>query len=176
MTAQTDEWLTIAEACRRLKVTRATLYRWARGGKLRMYRMGERSTRVRLSDIDALLRQNPGAPHVTIVGSSRFKVLDLGPSLATVQDAIDEFTPDHGGHDVYVNQEPCRNLLRALEPGDLIVLMTPEEIEASRRESWSDEERRAWLHLAESSFNKDWDNEADAIYDNWKELYGVSDR
>ena len=28
-----------------------------------------------------------------------------------------------------------------------------------------------WLALAESSFAKDWDNELDATYDLWRELY-----
>jgi hypothetical protein len=32
---------------------------------------------------------------------------------------------------------------------------------------------RAWARLSESTFAKDWDNEQDAVYDNWRELYGV---
>lgn len=31
----------------------------------------------------------------------------------------------------------------------------------------------AWLWLAERAFAPDWDNEQDAVYDNWKELYGL---
>ncbi len=34
-------------------------------------------------------------------------------------------------------------------------------------------ENRAWARLSESTFAKDWDNELDAVYDNWRELYGV---
>lgn len=33
-----------------------------------------------------------------------------------------------------------------------------------------------WSGLSASGFAKDWDNEKDAIYDNWKKLYGVSKR
>jgi hypothetical protein len=42
-----------------------------------------------------------------------------------------------------------------------------------KEEKGVDEE---WSKLAIDSFAEDWDNEKDAIYDNWKELYGVSER
>jgi uncharacterized tellurite resistance protein B-like protein len=32
-----------------------------------------------------------------------------------------------------------------------------------------------WQELSLSSFTADWDNPEDAIYDNWRELYGVSE-
>jgi hypothetical protein len=38
-----------------------------------------------------------------------------------------------------------------------------------------EEESKEWSKLAISSFVKDWDNDKDAIYDNWKEIYGVSE-
>ena len=95
----TAEWLTVAEACRYLRVTRATIYRWARQGKLRLYRLGARGTRLRAVEVE--------------------------------------------------------HLISPLE---------------------DENEQRAWLKLADSSFVKDWDNEKDAIYDNWRELYGVRDR
>ena len=31
----------------------------------------------------------------------------------------------------------------------------------------------AWIRLSESAFASDWDNDLDAIYDNWRRLYGV---
>jgi excisionase family DNA binding protein len=89
------EWLTIPEASRYLKVTRATLYRWARQGRLRLYKLGARATRVRRSDLDRM-----ASPQ----GFSE------GP---------------------------------------------------------------AWTRLSEDSFARDWDNEKDAVYDKWRELYGV---
>lgn len=32
----------------------------------------------------------------------------------------------------------------------------------------------AMMNLAASSMAEDWDNDLDAVYDNWKEIYGVS--
>lgn len=37
-------------------------------------------------------------------------------------------------------------------------------------------EENDWANLSTSSFAKDWDNEHDAIYDRWKELYHVPER
>ncbi len=37
-------------------------------------------------------------------------------------------------------------------------------------------ERAAWNSMSATSFNRVWDNEADAVYDNWKELYGLPNR
>ena len=34
-------------------------------------------------------------------------------------------------------------------------------------------EDAAWLALAESTFARDWNNDLDAAYDDWKERYGV---
>ncbi len=37
-------------------------------------------------------------------------------------------------------------------------------------------ERQAWHRLSEGSLNRIWDNEQDAVYDNWdnwREMYGV---
>ena len=34
-------------------------------------------------------------------------------------------------------------------------------------------ERQGWSFLSEASLQRIWDNEDDAIYDNWRELYGV---
>ncbi len=31
----------------------------------------------------------------------------------------------------------------------------------------------AWSHLSAAAFNEDWDNPEDAIYDNWRTLYGI---
>ena len=93
MTTTDREWLTVAEVCDYLQITRATLYRWARLGKVRLYKLGARATRVRRSELDHMLEQATG-------GS-------------------------------------------------------------------------AWTALSEESFARDWDNEKDAAYDNWREIYGV---
>jgi len=36
------------------------------------------------------------------------------------------------------------------------------------------EERHEWHTASAEAFTRVWDNEHDAIYDNWRELYGVS--
>jgi excisionase family DNA binding protein len=88
--------MTVAEASAYLKVGRATLYRWAREGRLQLHKLGARTTRVRRSELD-----------------------------------------------------------RILEPND---------------------NSDAWTALSEQSFAEDWDSEEDAVYDNWRELYGVRTR
>ena len=88
--------MTIADACAYLRVTRATLYRWARQGKLRLFKLGARTTRVKRSDLDRLVVPK-------------------------------------GSED-------------------------------------------AWTRLSEASFARDWDNEKDAAYDNWRDIYGVRKR
>ena len=35
------------------------------------------------------------------------------------------------------------------------------------------DEETDWQQVGLSSFETEWDNEEDAIYDNWRELYGV---
>jgi hypothetical protein len=40
----------------------------------------------------------------------------------------------------------------------------------------ADTERRGWSFLSQASLQRVWDNEEDAVYDNWKELYGVPTR
>jgi len=35
------------------------------------------------------------------------------------------------------------------------------------------EREREWFDVSTVSFAKDWDNEKDAVYDRWKELYNV---
>jgi hypothetical protein len=36
------------------------------------------------------------------------------------------------------------------------------------------EEEAEWQKLSLAAFEREWDNPDDAIYDNWRELYGVS--
>jgi len=37
-------------------------------------------------------------------------------------------------------------------------------------------ERHGWSFLSEDALRRVWDNEEDAVYDNWRELYGVPAR
>lgn len=54
--ATTDDegWLTVAEAANYLKVSRDTIYRWAREGKLALYKLGK-LTRLKKSELEALI-------------------------------------------------------------------------------------------------------------------------
>ena len=38
------------------------------------------------------------------------------------------------------------------------------------------DEETDWLTVGLSTFQRDWDNAEDAIYDNWRELYGIPAR
>lgn len=51
------EWLTVQEAANRLGVARATLYKWAKEGRLPIYKLGERVARIRVQDLDRLLSE-----------------------------------------------------------------------------------------------------------------------
>jgi hypothetical protein len=37
-------------------------------------------------------------------------------------------------------------------------------------------DRQAWTRSSEDAFNRVWDNEQDAVYDNWKDIYGTPAR
>jgi len=60
--------------------------------------------------------------------------------------------------------------LTALERLTLAKLL----LESVLADEWS--EQAAWTALGLSSFERDWDNDEDAIYDNWREHYGVPAR
>lgn len=48
------------------------------------------------------------------------------------------------------------------------VIIVVGDLDQSREGLW-------WMRLAESTSAKDWDNEFDAAYDNWREIYGVKE-
>lgn len=49
-------WMTVEEASKHLRVTRATLYAYMKDGKLPFYYLaGTRNRRIKRSDVDALL-------------------------------------------------------------------------------------------------------------------------
>ncbi|MGH2584581.1 MAG: helix-turn-helix domain-containing protein [Dehalococcoidia bacterium] len=63
MVAETD-LLTVAEAARLLRVSRVTMRRWLKQGRLPSYRVGPRSVRVRREDLEKVLtpaQQEEGA-------------------------------------------------------------------------------------------------------------------
>jgi excisionase family DNA binding protein len=54
-------WLTVKQACRRLKVSRATLFRMIDQGELPAYRIGH-WIRLRVADVEAYERDQRGNP------------------------------------------------------------------------------------------------------------------
>jgi len=48
------EWLTIKEATKRIHVQRATFYKWAKAGRINLYKFAPKVTRVKWSEIEAL--------------------------------------------------------------------------------------------------------------------------
>src|SRR5438045_2636192 len=49
------DWLTISEAARLLKVSRGTLARWLRTGRLPSYHVGPKAVRIRRGDLAAVV-------------------------------------------------------------------------------------------------------------------------
>ncbi len=56
-----SDWLTIQEAAEHLKVSKPTIYRWMREGRLTFYKMGN-STRFRRDHIDAMGQKRTSQP------------------------------------------------------------------------------------------------------------------
>lgn len=58
MAREDGGWLTVVEAADYLRVSRDTIYRWAKQGKLTLYKLGG-LTRVRQSELDSLIVPAP---------------------------------------------------------------------------------------------------------------------
>lgn len=54
-TQQESEWLSIREAGRQLKVSRTTIHRWLKQGRLRAYHIGPKAVRIRRPDIERVI-------------------------------------------------------------------------------------------------------------------------
>lgn len=84
--------VTLEEAAQRLRVSRATLYRWSREGRLKLYRLGPRATRIREED---LARMEEGASQVhshTLLDDANLwrdsREADLGGALLALDSEI----------------------------------------------------------------------------------------
>lgn len=51
-----QEWLMVAEAAGYLRVSRNTIYRWAKQGRIILYKIGSAATRLRKKDLETLAR------------------------------------------------------------------------------------------------------------------------
>ena len=71
------DWLKVQEATSLLRVSRSTLYRWAAGRRLKLYRLGPRSVRVRRSELEnlPLIDRESRVPPGTHAPGSKYAVL-----------------------------------------------------------------------------------------------------
>lgn len=53
-------WATIEQAAKALGVSKSTLYRWHKDGRIRFYKFGPRTVRVRVSELEQLARAREG--------------------------------------------------------------------------------------------------------------------
>ena len=68
-------------------------------------------------------------------------------------------------------------LARSQEINETLIIERALDILFSLTELFDERaERQGWSFLSEASLQRVWDNEEDAIYDNWRELYGVPTR
>lgn len=49
--------LTITDAARKLNISRQSLYRWAKEGKIQMIKIADNATRIKQSDIERLIQE-----------------------------------------------------------------------------------------------------------------------
>lgn len=54
---ENKDWMTVSDAARFLGISRSTLYRWSKAGKLPIYRVGIRVARVKRSDVEKLFKE-----------------------------------------------------------------------------------------------------------------------
>ncbi|MBS4029947.1 MAG: helix-turn-helix domain-containing protein [Clostridiales bacterium] len=52
-----DEWLNVSEAAKHLGISRSTLYRWSKEGKIPIYKIAGSLPRVKLADVQSLLNE-----------------------------------------------------------------------------------------------------------------------
>jgi excisionase family DNA binding protein len=55
-TIQEREFYTVSEAARRLDVSRTTVWRWINDGRLRAFRIGGGTIRIRRQDVEGMMR------------------------------------------------------------------------------------------------------------------------
>ena len=89
MEQTTDEWLSIGEAVRQLKVGRTTLHRWVKQGRLPAYRLGPKAVRIRRADLERLITPVSGTgEEVTAVNETPPTPFQTSP--ATIRPLTDE--------------------------------------------------------------------------------------
>lgn len=71
------EWLTISEAISYLKTSRTQIYRWAKAGKITLYKFAHKMTRVKRSDLDALAKSHKGKTEKSLSPGSKAALLQV---------------------------------------------------------------------------------------------------
>jgi excisionase family DNA binding protein len=56
------EYCTVREAAEKLRISTPTVRRWIRSGRLKAYRIGDRNIRVRLRDLQQVVRRSAMSP------------------------------------------------------------------------------------------------------------------
>jgi len=64
--------------------------------------------------------------------------------------------------------------VRNLPVGERLQLVKLVIEELGNTVMWWREDEEDWAALSLESFQSDWDNPDDAVYDNWREAYGIS--
>ncbi|MBI2761847.1 MAG: helix-turn-helix domain-containing protein [Chloroflexi bacterium] len=83
-TSHDSDLLTIAEATHLLKVSRVTLHRWLRDGRLPAYQVGPRAVRIRRADLQAMMRPAHGGE------MTKVKPVQSRPVQTTILPLTDE--------------------------------------------------------------------------------------
>jgi excisionase family DNA binding protein len=88
-THQDTDWLSIREAGRLLKVSRTTIHRWLKDGRLRAYRVGPKAVRIHRADLERVVSLvQPDGEEVTRMTEAR--PMPIHTSLATITPLTDE--------------------------------------------------------------------------------------
>ena len=86
---QSNDWLTIGEAVRHLRVGRTTLHRWLKQGRLTAYRVGPKSVRLRRADLERLVRPITDTGE-EVTAAQETESAPIHNSLATIRPLTDE--------------------------------------------------------------------------------------
>ncbi|RJQ29399.1 MAG: DNA-binding protein [Peptococcaceae bacterium] len=105
--ARQNEFYTIPEVAKKLKVSPSTVWRWVKAKKLLAYRVGEKTVRVRESDVVKLLQPLHVSLEKARCGKSRG---DLVIRIAALHEAILErrngrLLPDSAGDLAVLREE-----------------------------------------------------------------------
>jgi excisionase family DNA binding protein len=115
----------VAQAAALLGVSRVSIWRWIRAGRLPAARLGHRTTRIRREDLERLLTD--AGPDAGASSKSGGASLSIGALLGAEADAksAPAAAPAGAEHvvqfyetDAYLEEEVARYVADALRPGD----------------------------------------------------------